>query len=269
MEIKLFGKTLFSAKKSKAEALMAQAIGGIKESKYLPDFYSTSNAGSFNDYIAFSDSVITNISGSSSNPAGIQISKGKKKAKTEPKKEDKVVLTPKDVYNLKMLHDNAFVLNADPEYVEKQLAGFKDKLGLIKSEEFDMRHGVNELSSIVMRLENRKKYPEVKEFFEEYPYTTSSKIEELVKAHDYLKMGQVAQFIADMPKEAIDTMKGYDAQCMSLCEKKAVFYIIADKKDFKQTNSRRDPILLAQSPFGHVWQILGAWDKEMMFIEEL
>ncbi len=44
---------------------------------------------------------------------------------------------------------------------------------------------------------------------------------------------------------------------------------IADKKDFEKKDKRRDPILLAQSPFGHFWQILGAWDKEMLFLEEL
>jgi uncharacterized lipoprotein len=72
-----------------------------------------------------------------------------------------------------------------------------------------------------------------------------------------------------MPKEAVEVMKAYNAATGELCGKQAVFYIIADKKDFKKSDQRRDPILLAQSPFGHVWQILGAWDKEMIFVEEL
>ena len=91
----------------------------------------------------------------------------------------------------------------------------------------------------------------------------------VLKKHDYLQLGEVDQFVADMPKEATDAMKEYNDACKKLCGKKAVFYIIADKKDFKKTESRRDPILLAQSPFGHFWQIIGAWDKEMMFLEEL
>ena len=64
-------------------------------------------------------------------------------------------------------------------------------------------------------------------------------------------------------------MKQYNKHTDELCSKQAVFYIIADKKDFERTSQRRDPILLAQSPFGHFWQILGAWDKEMILIEEL
>ena len=57
-----------------------------------------------------------------------------------------------------------------------------------------MRRGVDEISSVVMRLENRKKYPKVKKFFEDYPYTTTSKVNEVIKKHDYLKIGQIAQF---------------------------------------------------------------------------
>lgn len=150
-----------------------------------------------------------------------------------------------------------------------QLADFKDKLGLIKSEEYDMRRGVDEIASIITRLENRKKYAEVKEQYEEFPYTTTSKINALVKEQKHLKLGQVAQFLADMPKEATEAMKRYNKATNQLCGKQAVFYIIANKKDFEKTETRRDPILLAQSPFGHFWQILGAWDEEMLFLEEL
>jgi uncharacterized lipoprotein len=168
-----------------------------------------------------------------------------------------------------MLHDKVFTLNTDKDYVESQLADFKDKLNLLKSEEYDMRNGVEEISSVIIRLENRKKYPSVKSFYEDFPYTSTQKINELVKEHDYLKLGQVAQFLADMPREAVNVMKEYNRATEKLCGKQAVFYIIADKKDFQKSDKRRDPILLAQSPFGHFWQILGAWDKEMLLIEEL
>jgi hypothetical protein len=55
----------------------------------------------------------------------------------------------------------------------------------------------------------------------------------------------------------------------ALCNKKAVFYLISEKKQQKEVLRRRDPILLAQSPFGFFWQILGAWDDEVKFLEEL
>ena len=132
-----------------------------------------------------------------------------------------------------------------------------------------MSRGTLEISSILIRLENRKKYGQFKDFFENYAYTTTTKINKLLKINNYLKIGQVQQFLADMPKEAIREMKDYEKQTKKLCGKKPVFYIMANKKDFEKTQKRRDPILLVQSPFCHNWQILGAWDKEMLLLEEL
>lgn len=266
MEIKLFGKSLFSAKKEiKAqfmEELMSDSTKARKETKFLPDFYKGDGGGNF-------DSVISEYISMVAIPRGQVSGKGKKGKKkvVEPKVD--IRITPKGVYQLKTLNDETFKLNTDGAYIDQQISDFKDKLSLIKSEEYDMRNGIGEINSVLMRMENRKKYAEFKDFFEEFPYTTTSKVMEMTKTHTHLKLGQIAQFIADMPKEATDVMKRYNEYTEKVCEKQAVFYIIADEKDFKKTTQRRDPILLAQSPFGHVWQILGAWDKEMLLIEEL
>lgn len=250
MEIKLFGKSLFEVKGNKGAIFLAEAQSSNKQSKYLPDFYNSQNfENTMSGYVS-----ITELTA---------------KKEEAPKPPEPEHLTPKGVHNLKLMHDDTFQLNTNPEYVDQQILDFKDKLALIKAEEYDMSRGVVEIGSIVMRLENRKKYEEFKDFFEEFPYTTTSKIDDVVKAHAYLKMGQVAQFVADMPKEAVDIMKQYNKQTDQLCGKQAVFYIVADKKDFERTTKRRDPILLAQSPFGHFWQILGAWDKEMLLLENL
>ena len=254
MEIKLFGKSLFEAKKSKIDQVMGLATQAVQESKYLPDFH-----GGWNN----NGGVIWEIA---QQPIATKIEDASKKKKVE---KEKIKLTPKGVFELKLLNNESFKLNTNSEYIENQLSNFKDKLGMIKAEEYDMRRGVEEIGSIVVRLENRKKYPEVKDFFEEFPYTSTSKIDGMLKLHDHLKLGKIAQFIADMPKEAVEVMKKYNENTEKVCKKKAVFYIIADKKDFEVSNKRRDPILLAQSPFGHFWQILGAWDEEMMFLEEL
>ena len=45
---------------------------------------------------------------------------------------------------------------------------------------------------------------------------------------------------------------------------KAIF-----NRDFEKQYERRDPILLAQSPFGFYYHILGAWDTEMLYLPEL
>jgi hypothetical protein len=258
MQIKVFGKDLFEYKGKKSNLYYQTGVSALKDSKFLPDFYQLHGGGmnEISNWVIMADNTV------SGGAVAVPVKK-------EAKEKEVIHLTPKGVHELKMLNDEAFKLNVDPEYVDSQLSDFKDKLALIKSEEYDMARGVQEIASIVVRLENRKKYEEVKDFFEAYPYTTNAKIDELVKLHDYLRLGQVAQFVADMPKEAIQTMKDYNTHTSKISGKQAVFYIIADKKDFEKTNKRRDPILLAQSPFGHFWQILGAWDKEMLFLDQL
>ncbi len=265
MEIKLFGKSLFEAKKSTGQFIYNNAVDSLAKSEYLIDFYRDTGS-SMNEGWAtpVTDYIITSSGGDGM--VAVPVKKGKKKT---PKPVEKIKITPKGVYELKMLNDISFKMKADPKYVDEQIETLKDKLGMIKTKEFDMNRGTIEIGSILSRIENRKKYPEFKEYFDEFPYTTTPKISEMIKVHDHLKLGEVSQFIADMPKDAIQVMKDYTDKTKKLCDKNPVFYIIADKDDFKKSEKRRDPILLAQSPFGHFWQILGAWDEEMLIIDEL
>lgn len=268
MKLKLFGKEVFNFASSKSEGLVAQSMGEIRKSKFLPDFYT------MRDYNNSSSDLFWTVSTPSiaetaviSTTVGDQSYVLAKKQQAEMKK--KFELTPKKVFEMKFLNKKDFKINTDPAYVDEQIETFKDKLNTIKLTEFDMSRGVNEIASIITRLENRKKYPEFKDFFENFAYTTTDRIQKIIDKHTHLKLGQIEQFIADMPKEASDAMREYSKYTQKICGKNAVFYIIANKKDFEKTQKRRDPILLAQSPFAHVWQICGAWDDEMLLLEEL
>lgn len=269
MKISLFVKSLFEIKKSQRDAIFNTAHERMEQSETLIDFYNDTGR-SRNDYTW---NQLVQMESTGVQTSLTKLDTGTKKGRGRPKKvvEEKIVakITPKDVYQLKLLHDETFAVKTDPKYVDEQIETIKDKLDTIKSSDYDMNYGTTELASILMRMENRKKYPTHQKFYSEFPYTTSARVADLVKTHDHLQLGQVAQFIADMPKDAVNVMKDYAKETKELCGKKPVFYIIADKKDFKKSESRRDPILLAQSPFGHFWQILGAWDEEMILVDEL
>lgn len=270
MQIKLFGKNIFEFSKqneAKDEMYLHNATDSLERSKFMPDFYTMrANDNSLSPDVWQSVATISSFDGNLITSTGTEASAVKKK---EGELKKKFELTPKKVFELKFLNKKDFKINTDEAYVEEQLGVFKDKLALIKSSEYDMSRGTNEIASLVHRLTNRKKYAAHKEFFDEYAYTTTDRMNKVIKNHPHLKLGKVEEFIADMPKEATDAMKAYNKHCEELGGKKSIFYIIADKKDFKKTEQRRDPILLAQSPYAHVWQILGAWDEEMMFLEEL
>lgn len=254
-KMKLFGIELFNRKR-RMNSLLEQATGEAERNKVLPDFASGFSNQFFNEEFL---EVVADDSG--------RVVSEKKIRRGRPAK--KIQFTPKGVYEAKWLNDGEFKIITDPKYVESQLEDFKERLALIKSHGLDMRNGVRETESILIRMENRKKYADHKKFFEQFPYTKTSKIDEILKIHTHLKLGNVEQFVPSLPKEAIQVMKDYKAETQKLCSKDPVFYIIASKEDFRQTNKRKDPILLAQSPFAHVWQILGAWDEEMILLEDL
>jgi hypothetical protein len=125
-----------------------------------------------------------------------------------------------------------------------------------------------ELQGLIERLNNRKQYLQHKDFFEQFPNTTDEKIDQLLSKY-LLIMKSSDIFVPEFPKEAIDVMTKYTDIVGKICDKKPVFYVIAEEKDFQKKFERRDPILLVQSPFGFYYQILGAWDKEMMLLSEL
>ncbi len=266
MELKLFGKSVFEYKNKQGSIYFEQSRNKLKGSPYLPDFHTmeTHRGGSPYDEMV----VIESINGASVTTS--QGSGGSVAIPAKAKKEKlKIQLTPKAVFELKMLNNGSFKLITDEAYITLQLKTFQDKLNLLKTSENDFTRGINEISSIIIRLENRKRYKEFHKFYENYAYTTIEKLNKLLKTQDHLKLGGVEQLLADMPKEAVEEMKAYEKHTKQLCDKKPIFYVLGSQDDFKKTAKRRDPILLAQSPFAHAWQILGAWDKEMILLEEL
>ena len=138
----------------------------------------------------------------------------------------------------------------------------------MKEELLTQTYAKREVSAMIERLENRKKYPTVVKYFSQYQNTNQEKIDILLAKYD-LVMESSQIFIPQFPDEAIKTMRSYTRAVKKLCDKKPVFYVIAESTDFKEKDKRLDPILLVESPFGFFYQILGAWDKEMLLLSEL
>lgn len=150
------------------------------------------------------------------------------------------------------------------------LALLNDKIEMLKEKEKHIvqHYAKREIKALIERLENRKKYIDHKEFFERFQNTNDEKINNLLEKYELVKNTSDI-FVPEFPSEAIKVMSEYTEKCMEICGKKPLFYVIATEDSFKQTFGRRDPILLVQSPFGFYWQVLGAWDKEMLILGEL
>lgn len=150
------------------------------------------------------------------------------------------------------------------------LTNLDDKIAILKLKEKHIVQNFSkrEVQGIIERLENRKKYNKFKPFFEIFQYTNDEKIDKLLSKYDLL-MKTTDLFIPEFPDEAIKIMENYSEKVFELSGKKAIYYVIATEEKFRKAYEKRDPILLAQCPFSYNWQILGAWDKEMMLLYEL
>lgn len=150
------------------------------------------------------------------------------------------------------------------------LSNLQDKIDVLnyKKDLIVQSYAKREVVALIERLENRKKWENHKAFFNEFQNTTDEKIEKLLDKYD-LVMQTSDLFVPEFPDDAIAVMKAYTEEMDKICGKKPVFYVIAEPDKFRKAYEKRDPILLVQSPFGFYWQILGAWDKEMLLLSEL
>ena len=199
-------------------------------------------------------------------------------------KKTEVFLTPKGLYKMSALDDKKFFIQTDETYLKNAIEDCKKKIEILPREKKPKRGRNNELQfiepgaihygreqirSIIERLDNRRRIKEWEPVFKRYPHTTNTLLRSVLKEHKHLGFQKAEAFVPDLPREAISAMNEYNKMCQKLCNKKTNFYVIAQSKDFERVNENRDPILLAQSPFGFFWSILGAWDEEIVYLDEL
>lgn len=271
----LFGKDLWSKARNKEQTTFYDfAQHGILK--------GTSNHIDYGDYIQMID---------------IEPGKPDTNKKKQPTKEELKELTPKEVFKLGTLNIPDMKIVCEEGYLEEQIEVLKDKISLLlpnapkrvkTSKSFKKlgikiadaweitssndlsgvyKYAYQEMQSMVLRLDNRRQF---KNFdFSEWPYTTNEAIAAVLNAHTHLTAENCAAMIPDLPKEAIKQINAYNKLTEALCGKRTNFYLIKEKAKKSDVERRRDPILLAQSPFGFFWQILGAWDDEIKFLEEL
>ena len=273
--MRLFGKDLFKKQVIQEPIFYDFAQHGILK--------GTSNHIDYGDYIQLVDIE----------PGELDTNKKKKPSKAKLQE-----LTPKDVYNLGTLTIPAMQINCEHDYITDQVEVLEAKINLIlpnkpKAKRIKLpkhlgglvadawevrsegdlsgvyKYAFQEMQSMVMRLENRRRYDEFKGGFDVWPYTTNEAISAVLSAHTHLKAENCAAMIPDLPKDAIKQIEAYNKLTNDLCGRRTNFYLISEKAKANDVQRRRDPILLAQSPFGFFWQILGAWDREVVFLEEL
>jgi hypothetical protein len=115
-------------------------------------------------------------------------------------------------------------------------------------------------------LQARKKGLKVKTNFH-WASTNLTMIAELVKKYK-VAMTDFAAYSKNIPMEAIDELEKYLKEYSKVSNDKPVLKLIIDSTP-QSKEIKKDPILLASSPFGRYFYILGAWDKEVAIVDDL
>lgn len=177
-------------------------------------------------------------------------------------KDTRKVVKPKDVIGeLNVKKPNLDFTNLDERIkaIRKRIDFMEDDLGIEATEE----------KIALTWLEARKKAVSLGILDEfKWPVTTGEEVRKLLRKYK-LEQGSITNYHLAIPAEAIDEMEKYVKLCRKVTKEEVEVFIIADEVEKRDKFRRKDPIIIATSPFGKYFHIIGAWDKEVEILHEL
>ena len=175
------------------------------------------------------------------------------------KNEDKRIETrPIEIYE-KIISENPEInlkdLDKQINIVEQRMKDLKKHL-----------RGVNLIqeAQALQYLQSRKKYEKNKDKFK-WAITNADLIGKLCKEYK-VRLVDISGYYRNVPTEGVDEIKKFAEAVEYVTNAEPTFKLIIDDNG-KET--KKDPILLATSPFGNWYYILGAWDKEVEIVDDL
>src|SRR3990167_2179966 len=154
--------------------------------------------------------------------------------------------------------------NLDCTLLDEKIKIVKNRINVIEQ---NMRDIPTDEYEVMGYLEARKKYKQYASLFK-WPITTEEKITELCRVYA-VELETLEHWYTLIPDEGIQEMNQYREVCKKIRPEKPIFRLIVPVKSYEEKGERRrDPILLASSPFGRWDYILGAWDKEVAIVDE-
>ena len=227
------------------KASLKSFLSGLRR-KSIPSYRSGwgDNTPNSNSYISISDTALFTSSNSIT------------KAKEETDK--RIEAKPVDVYKEILTEEpkmNLVSLDNQIKMVERRIKTI---------ENLDTNFKVQDERVALEFLKARKKYDKTKDLFG-WHIATMEGIKKLTAKY---KLQEVTfmHYYKTVPMEALDEIDNFVKAFGKVRDDNPQLHLIVDEGGKEQ---RKDPILLAGSPFGNWWYILGAWDKEVEIIDDL
>jgi len=189
--------------------------------------------------------------------------------KPAPVKEDvRKAVKPKDVFEeIKIKTPNISFDNLETKY-----NAVKERLDILK-EHLDDNHLKDEHQTLFY-LKNRMKYLKtMKKYPIDWAMTNREAIDDLCKRYQ-LKVSALKQYYTLVPKDGIKEMERYTKAYKAITGENPIFELIIKDSEVKEERAEqrkkdRDPILIANSPFGNFMFVIGAWDDEVEIVDEI
>jgi hypothetical protein len=126
----------------------------------------------------------------------------------------------------------------------------------------------NDENEALTYIKARTKYKKYEKLFN-YQITTNKLVEDLTQKYK-LQRVNFASYYKTVPTEALDELEKFVKACGKVSSVDPEIKLIVDDggKEHKKEH-KKDPIMLGKSPFGRWWYILGAWDKEIKYVDDI
>lgn len=160
------------------------------------------------------------------------------------------------------------------DLLPQKIKSVSERIGILK-EHLDESHLMDEHRALFY-LKNRQKYlSTMRKSPLDWATTTQDAVDDLCKRYK-LKVVPLKQYYTLVPNEALREMERYTKAYQAITGDKPIFELVVKDTEALKPEDRkeavkkdRDPILLANSPIGNFLFVLGAWDEEVEFVDEI
>jgi acetolactate synthase small subunit len=176
--------------------------------------------------------------------------------KTEWKADEREIKKPVEIVGEIVSEKPVMVL----ENIEEQIKIVSRRLKVmkrVKGQTYD--------EEIALGFLNARRYYRKYEHLFRWSITTNEMIAALCKKYK-VRMVDFGSYSKNVPNEALDELEKFAVAWDKVRKDTPVLKLIVDEGG-KET--KKDPILLMSSPFGRWWYIGGAWDKEVLIVDDL
>jgi hypothetical protein len=175
---------------------------------------------------------------------------------------------PIDVVNELVQHQVPLL---DTTNIDKKIKSINTRIKLLHRQKLP----TPEESLALQYLAARKIFLKDISVLDAWPIVSENAINDLLKKHKLvrIRLGSGA-YESICPNEALQEIEKYQKvwdQLWPGLERAEIILIIKESvyNKIQEIQRKKDPILLAKSPLGNWWHLLGAWDKEVDYVADI